>query len=102
MNEAEGKAREIELLANATADGIRLIAQAIESPGGQQAVNLRIAEQYVKEFGNLAKAGNTLVIPQNLADIGGTVAGLAKVLEGTRTGGADPRPFGKGSPPPLG
>ena len=92
INEAEGKAQEIELLATATADGIRRIAEAIESPGGQQAVNLRIAEQYVKEFGNLAKAGNTLVIPQNLADIGGTVAGLAKVLEGTR----------KGSPPPLG
>jgi len=104
VNEAEGKAREIELLANATADGIRMIAQAIESPGGQQAVNLRIAEQYVKEFGNLAKAGNTLVIPQNLSDIGGTVAGLAKVLEGTRDGGGDaPRPVsGKPSPPPLG
>lgn len=99
VNEAEGKAREIELLATATADGIRQIAQAIESPGGQAAVNLRVAEQYVKEFGNLAKQGNTLIVPQNLSDIGGTVASLAKILEGSK--GDDPRPFSAGTPPPL-
>ncbi len=109
MNEAEGKAREIELLARATAEGIRQIAEAIQAPGGQAAVNLRIAEQYVREFGNLAKAGNTLIVPQNLSDIGGTVAGLAKILQGTNadTTDADPRPFApqvpsQGSPPPLG
>lgn len=100
INEAEGKAREIELLATATADGINRIAAAIQSPGGQAAVNLRIAEQYVKEFGNLAKEGNTLIIPQNLSDIGGTVASLAKILEGRK--GGDPRAFtGGGTPPPL-
>jgi regulator of protease activity HflC (stomatin/prohibitin superfamily) len=81
VNEAEGKAREIEMLATATATGIRMIAEAIQSPGGSDAVNLRIAEQYVKEFGNLAKTNNTLIIPNNLADIGGTVAALAKMLE---------------------
>lgn len=81
INEAEGKAREIELLAVATADGIRKIAEAIESPGGAQAVNLRIAEQYVDQFGNLAKTNNTLIIPNDLADVGGMVAGLAKVLD---------------------
>ncbi len=81
VNEAEGKAKEIELLANATADGIRTIAQAIESPGGQNAVNLRIAEQYVDQFGNLAKENNTLIIPSDVANIGGTVASLAKILE---------------------
>ncbi len=84
VNEAEGKAREIELLATATADGIRRIAEAIQAPGGQAAVNLRIAEQYVKEFGNLAKEGNTLIVPSNLADIGGTVAALSKVMQGTK------------------
>ncbi|MCU0796276.1 MAG: paraslipin [Akkermansiaceae bacterium] len=100
INEAEGKAREIELLANATADGIRLIAEAIQSPGGQQAVNLRIAEQYVKEFGNLAKAGNTLIVPQNLSDIGGTVAALSKILQTPAQSPA--APFSKpGGPPPL-
>ena len=98
INEAEGKAREIELLANATADGIRLIAQAIESPGGQAAVNLRIAEQYVKEFGNLAKAGNTLIVPQNLSDVGGTVASLARILKDAQGGEPSAKPFG---PPPI-
>jgi regulator of protease activity HflC (stomatin/prohibitin superfamily) len=86
VNEAEGKAREIEMLATATATGIRRIAEAIQSPGGSDAVNLRIAEQYVKEFGNLAKTNNTLIIPNNLADIGGTVAALAKMLERPGTG----------------
>ena len=86
VNEAEGKAREIEMLATATATGIRMIAEAIQSPGGSDAVNLRIAEQYVKEFGNLAKTNNTLIIPNNLADIGGTVAAIAKMLDRPGTG----------------
>ncbi|WP_052573786.1 stomatin-like protein [Haloferula sp. BvORR071] len=81
INEAEGKAREIELLANATAEGIMRIAIATQQPGGKDAVNLRIAEQYVTQFGNLAKQTNTMIIPQNLSDIGGTVAGLAKILD---------------------
>jgi len=87
INEAEGKAREIELLAIATAQGIEKIAEAIESPGGSQAVNLRIAEQYVDQFGNLAKTNNTLIIPNNLSDVGGMVAGLAKVLDSTGKSG---------------
>ena len=81
INEAEGKAREIELLADATASSIRQVALAINEPGGSNAVNLRIAEQYVNEFGKLAKEGNTMILPANLADVGGTVAGLTKVLE---------------------
>jgi regulator of protease activity HflC (stomatin/prohibitin superfamily) len=87
INEAEGKAREIELLANATADGIIRIAQATQQPGGKDAVNLRIAEQYIIQFGNLAKETNTLILPQNLSDIGGAVAGLAKILQTTQQGG---------------
>lgn len=87
INEAEGKAREIELLAIATAEGIEKIAAAIESPGGSEAVNLRIAEQYVDQFGNLAKTNNTLIIPNNLSDVGGMVAGLAKVLDSTGKSG---------------
>lgn len=93
MNEAEGKAREIELLAVATAQGIRQIAEAIEAPGGKEAVNLRVAEQYIGEFGNLAKTNNTMIIPSNMGDIAGTVAGLAKVLDGTK-GGTTPPPLG--------
>ena len=96
INEAEGKAREIELLANATADGIIRIAQATQQPGGKDAVNLRIAEQYIIQFGNLAKETNTLILPANLSDIGGAVAGLAKILDAAKQGGAQSI-----VPPPL-
>ncbi|MDX1492260.1 MAG: stomatin-like protein [Pseudohongiellaceae bacterium] len=80
INEAEGRAREIELIANATAEGIKKIAVSIGEPGGKEAVSLRIAEQYVKEFGNLAKTNNTMIIPAELSNIGGTIAGLAEIL----------------------
>ncbi len=95
VNEAEGKSKEIEMLASATAQGIRQIAEAIESPGGSSAVNLRIAEQYVDQFGNLAKTNNTLIIPSNIADIGGMVAGLAKVLDATGDNGPNVPPLPK-------
>lgn len=85
INEAEGKAQEITLLAHATSEGLRRIALAINEPGGSDAVNLRIAEQYVKEFGNLAKETNTMILPSNLADISGTVASLGKVLSHAKT-----------------
>ena len=83
INEAEGRAQEIELVATATAEGIRRIAKAIEEPGGADAVNLRVAEQYVKEFGNLARQSNTIIIPSNLSDIGGFVAAAKSLLENT-------------------
>ncbi len=67
INEAEGEASAIRSVAQATADGIRQVAEAIQMPGGFEAVQLRVAEQYVREFGNLAKEGNTLVVPANLA-----------------------------------
>jgi len=81
INEAEGRAREIELVATATAEGIRKIAESIKAPGGEQAVNLRVAEQYIKEFGNLAKKNNTVIIPSNLGDIGGMVASVTNLLK---------------------
>ncbi|MDG2166601.1 MAG: paraslipin [Opitutales bacterium] len=81
INEAEGKAKEIELIALATAEGIRKVANAIKAPGGGDAVNLRVAEQYVREFGNLAKENNTMIIPTNLSDVGGMVASITKTLE---------------------
>jgi regulator of protease activity HflC (stomatin/prohibitin superfamily) len=84
INEAEGRAKEIELIAHATADGLRKIAAAIVEPGGKDAVSLRIAEQYVKEFGNLAKVNNTMIVPAELANIGGAVAGLAEMLNTTK------------------
>jgi regulator of protease activity HflC (stomatin/prohibitin superfamily) len=81
INEAEGKAQQIERVATATAAGIRSIASAIEEPGGKNAVNLRIAEQWISEFGNLAKVNNTMIIPSNMADIGGTLAAITKVIK---------------------
>lgn len=81
INEAEGRAREIELIAEATAEGLRKIAIAINEPGGQDAVNLRVAEQYVKEFGRLAKETNTMIIPAELANIGGAVASITDILK---------------------
>ena len=84
INEAEGKASEIRMLAEATAAGIERIAAAINQPGGEQAVSLRIAEQYVSEFGKIAKTGNTLILPAELADIGGAVAGLREILAKSR------------------
>ncbi|MBR9906613.1 MAG: paraslipin [Gammaproteobacteria bacterium] len=81
INEAEGRAREIELIAEATAEGLSKIALVIQQPGGQDAVSLRVAEQYVKEFGNLAKETNTLILPAQLADIGSAVAGLTEIIK---------------------
>lgn len=85
INEAEGRAREIELIAVATAEGLRKIASAINEPGGKDAVSLRVAEQYVKEFGNLAKENNTMIIPAELAGIGGAVASLTQILKQGKT-----------------
>jgi len=81
INEAEGRALEIERLAKATAYGIREIAAAIKEPGGEDAVSLRIAEQWIGEFGKLAKVNNTMIIPTDIADISGTVASLTKVMK---------------------
>lgn len=81
INEAEGRALEIERVAQATAFGIREIASAIKEPGGENAVSLRIAEQWIGEFGKLAKVNNTMIIPTNIADISGTVASLTKVMK---------------------
>lgn len=80
INEAEGRAAEIEKVAEATAKGIREIALAINEKGGLNAVNLRVAEQYIGEFGNLAKTNNSLIIPSNLADISGMIATAMTVI----------------------
>ena len=83
VNEAEGRAVEIEKVAEATAEGIRKIAIAINEKGGLQAVNLRIAEQYLNEFGKLAKTNNTMIIPSDLADVAGFVKTASSVLKET-------------------
>lgn len=80
INEAEGRAQEIERVAQATAKGIREIANAINEKGGINAVNLRIAEQYLGEFGKLAMKNNTMIIPSNLSDVAGIVASVSKIF----------------------
>lgn len=84
INEAEGKAAEIEAVASATAKGIREIALSINEKGGIDAVNLRVAEQYLGEFGKLAKENNTMIIPSNLSDVSGIIATATSVLNQTK------------------
>lgn len=81
INEAEGQAQAILSIATATAEGIRRVAEAIEAPGGFQAVQLRVAEQYVAQFGNLAKAGNTLIIPTTLSDAGSFISAAMNIIK---------------------
>ena len=81
INEAEGRAEEIQKVAEATANGIRAIAKAINEKGGVNAVNLRIAEQYLGEFGKLAKTNNSIIIPTNLADIAGVIKAAKSVIK---------------------
>jgi len=74
INEAEGQAEAIISVATANAEGIRRVAEAIKEPGGYEAVQMRIAEDYVEQFGKLAKTNNTMILPSNLADIAGVMA----------------------------
>ncbi len=74
INEADGEAQAILAVANATADGLKKVADALVVEGGSEAMQLRIAQQYIDEFGNLAKAANTLVVPANLSDLASMIA----------------------------
>ena len=82
INEAMGRSQEIQMVAQATADGIRALAEAISSsPFGKDAVNLKLAEQYIAEFGKLAKQNNTMIVPADLANVASVVKAVAKVVE---------------------
>ncbi len=81
INIAEGRAIEILKVANATAEGVTAIAKGLSVEGGINAVNLRVAEQYINEFGKLAKTNNTVIIPTDLADIAGMVKSATTVLK---------------------
>ena len=88
INEASGTASEIEMVAVATAKGIMEIARAINEEGGMNAVNLRIAEQYLGEFGKLAKTNNTMIVPADLSDIAGVISSITSVLNKTQPNAA--------------
>ena len=82
INEASGEAESILLKSQATAEGLKKIADAItQTPGGEKAVSLQVAQEYIKEFGKLAKETNTVVIPSNLGDIGSFMAGGLSIYE---------------------
>lgn len=74
INEAEGAAAAILAIAQATAEGLRKVAETIQVPGGQEAVQLRVAEQYITKFGELAKTTNTLILPATVSDVGSMIA----------------------------
>ena len=86
INEAQGRAQEIMLVANATATGLREISKACMEPGGTNAINLRLAEQYITEFGRLAKTNNSIIIPSDLANIGGFIKAAVSVVKDLPSG----------------
>jgi regulator of protease activity HflC (stomatin/prohibitin superfamily) len=81
INNAQGQAAAVLAIAEATAEAIRKVAQSIQLPGGMEAVNLKVAERYVDAFAGLAKTNNTLIVPANLADIGGLIAAAMAVVK---------------------
>ena len=84
INEAEGEASAIEAVATATAEGLRRVGIAVSGAGGPEAMRLRIAEQYVAQFGELAKHANTLVVPANLSDVASMIALATKIVQDGR------------------
>ena len=87
INEAQGQAEAILAVSRATADGLRVVADALRVEGGVRAMQLRIAEQWITEFGKLAKEGNTLVVPANLADLTSMIALATGTVRGVGAGG---------------
>jgi regulator of protease activity HflC (stomatin/prohibitin superfamily) len=81
INKAQGEAQAVLLVAEATAKAIGQVAQAVNQPGGIEAINLNVAERYVEAFAGLAKQGNTLIIPANLADVGALVSSAMTVVK---------------------
>ena len=84
INRAEGEAAATLTMANATAEALRKVAEATQSPGGMNAVNLQVAEKYVEAFSNIAQRGTTLVVPANMGDMTSLVASAMKILDGVK------------------
>ncbi|WP_374336674.1 SPFH domain-containing protein [Leeia sp.] len=85
INKAQGESEAIRLVARATAEAIHMVAQTIKQPGGLEAVNLKVAEQYVEAFAKLAKTGNTLIVPSNLSDVSSLVSSAMQVVKNSGT-----------------
>ena len=80
INKAEGEAAATLAIAKATAEALRQIAEATRAPGGMDAVNLKVAEQYVQAFAQLAKEGNTILLPSNMNDMGSMIASAMSIM----------------------
>lgn len=110
IKQAEGRAAAIRAVAEATAAGIRSVAESIQAPGGYEAVQYRVATDYIGQFGNLAKETNTLILPSNFADVAGMIAAAMTVIKHANGGGAAPAvltphpatPTPEAPPPPMG
>ena len=81
INEAEGRAKEILLVAEAQAEGIRKVAEALSGKGGVESVNMQLAQQYLAQFGNLAKTNNTMIIPSDLANVAGVLKACTSIVK---------------------
>ena len=90
INKAQGEATATTTIAEATASAVRTVASAIGSEGGLQAANLKVAEQYIAAFGNLAKTGNTLIVPSNLTDVATMIQSAMTILGQKKTPDAAP------------
>ena len=86
INRAQGEAASISAIAEATAQAIERVGNAAQLPGGDTAVNLRVAEQYVEAFAQLARTNNTMIVPANLGDVAGLIATAMKTVQGTGAG----------------
>ncbi len=100
---AQGEAQAISLVAQATSEAIKRIGEAASSAGGMEALQMQVAKEFIAQWGNLAKVGNTLIIPAPLADVGALVAGAMQIIRKTepasRAAGAPPAGLGRGSVP---
>ena len=86
INVAQGEAEAIKAIAAANAEAIARVARAVELPGGMHAVNLKVAEKYVDAFAGIARTGNTLIVPSNMADISSLIAGAMSVVKSQNVG----------------
>jgi len=92
INKAQGEATAVRLIAEATAAAVRAVAEAMNEPGGMKAANLKVAELYIGAFANLAKTGNTLIVPSNLSDVASVIGSAMTVLDRTKNDGPAPAP----------
>jgi regulator of protease activity HflC (stomatin/prohibitin superfamily) len=90
INVAQGEAEAIKAIAVANAEAIARVALAIEKPGGLQAVNLKVAEKYIEAFSGIARTGNTLIVPSNMADLATLIASATSVVKAQQTGSGGP------------